>query len=37
MACDNDRWEVRYSFHPLGVLDQPTQRIILAEQRHQRE
>ena len=35
--CDNDRWEIRYSFHPLGVLDESTQRIIPAEQWHQRE
>ena len=37
VPCDNDRWEIRYSFHPLGVLDEPTQRIIPAEQWHQRE
>lgn len=37
VSCDNDRWEVRYSFHLLGVLDQRTQRIIPAEQWHQRE
>ena len=37
VPCDNDRWEVRYSFHLLGVLDQRTQRIIPAEQWHQRE
>ena len=23
VPCDNDRWEIRYSFHPLGVLDEP--------------
>ena len=37
LPCDNDRWEIRYSFHPLGVLDEPTHRIIPAEQWHQRE
>ena len=37
VPCDNDRWEIRYSFHPLGVLDEPTQKIIPAEQWHQRE
>ena len=37
VPCDNDRWEIRYSFHRLGVLDQPTQRIIPAEQWHQRD
>ena len=37
LACDNDRWEIRYSFHRLGVLDQRTGRIIPAEQWHQRE
>ena len=35
--CDNDRWEIRYSFHPLGLLDESTQRIIPAQQWHQRE
>ena len=37
VACDNDRWEIRYSFHRLGMLDQPTQKIIPAQQWHQRE
>lgn len=37
VPCDNDRWEIRYSFHPLGVLDESTQKIIPAEQWHQRE
>ena len=37
VPCDNDRWEIRYSFHRLGVLDQRTQRIIPAEQWHQRD
>ena len=37
VACDNDRWEIRYSFHRLGVLDQRTQKIIPAQQWHQRE
>ena len=27
IPCDNDRWEIRYSFHPLGVFDQHTQKI----------
>ena len=37
VPCDNDRWEIRYSFHPLGVLDESTQTIIPAERWHQRE
>ena len=37
LPCDNDRWEIRYSFHPLGLLNQSTQKIIPAEQWHQRE
>ena len=37
VPCDNDRWEIRYSFHPLGVFDQHTQKIIPAQQWHQRE
>ena len=28
VPCDNDRWEIRYSFHPLGVLDESTQKIM---------
>ena len=37
VPCDNDRWEIRYSFHRLGLLDQPTRKIIPAQQWHQRE
>lgn len=37
LPCDNDRWEIRYSFHPLGLLDEPTQTILPAQQWHQRE
>ena len=37
VACDNDCWEIRYSFHLLGVLDERTYTITPARQRHQRE
>lgn len=28
---DNDKWELRYSFHPLGVLDERNKNIIPAK------
>ena len=32
VPCDNDRWEILYSFHPLGVPDESAQTILPAEQ-----
>ena len=37
VACDNDCWEIRYSFHLLGVLNDRTHTITHARQWHQRE
>ena len=37
VACDNDCWEIRYSFHLLGVLNARTYTITPAGQWHQRE
>ena len=37
VACDNDSWEIRYSFHLLGVLDDRSHTITHARQWHQRE
>ena len=37
VPCDNERWEIRYSFHLLGVLDERTSTITPAKQWHQRE
>ena len=37
VACDDDCWEVRYSFHLLGVLDECRHRIVPAQKWHQRE
>ena len=36
VPVDNDRWEVRYSFHLLGTLDDRTQTLSPALQWHQR-
>ena len=36
VACDNDRLEIRYSFHLLGVLDERTSTITPARHWHQR-
>ena len=36
VPVDNDRWEVRYSFHLLGTLNDRTQTISPALQWHQR-
>jgi hypothetical protein len=35
VACDNDRLEIRYSFHLLGVLDERTSTITSARHWHQ--
>ena len=37
VACDTDCWEIRYSFHLLGVLNERTSTITPAQQWHQRE
>jgi transposase InsO family protein len=37
VACDNDCWEIRYSFHLLGFLNERTHTITHARQWHQRE
>ena len=37
VACDNDSWEIRYSFHLLGVLDDRSHTISHARPWHQRE
>ena len=37
VACDNDCFEIRYSFHLLGVLDERTYTITPAQKWHQRE
>ena len=37
VACDNACWEIRYSFHLLGILDERTYTITPAKQWHQRE
>ena len=36
IACDNDCFEIRYSFHLLGVLDERTSTITPAKHWHQR-
>ena len=36
IACDNDCFEIRYSFHLLGVLDERTSTITPARHWHQR-
>ena len=36
IACDNDCFEIRYSFHLLGVLDERTSTITSAKHWHQR-
>ena len=37
VACDNDCFEIRYSFHLLGFLNDRTHTITHAQQWHQRE
>ena len=37
VPCDNDCWEIRYSFHLLGVLNDRTHTITPALKWHQRE
>lgn len=36
LPVDNQRWEIRYSFHLLGTLDEPTLTVSPALQWHQR-
>ena len=36
VACDNDCFEIRYSFHLLGVLDERTSTVTSAKHWHQR-
>jgi len=33
---DNHRWEVRYSFHPLGLLDEKTDTIVPHKEWHEK-